>query len=141
MYRDQFMADDDKSLIGCTITTCKELEELLKRCLGADGRGLHHKISSVESHLPPSVVGTLRRVATIRNRLVHEPGFDRRTLPANFDELRAKAVRDLKILQRYTCVEFKCPNPECGEALRLPRGLGVIFMTCPVCRTRREYVT
>lgn len=55
------------------ITRCKELEQLLEQ-LGAHGRGLHEKISSVQHRLTSRLIGKLRFVATARNRLVHESG-------------------------------------------------------------------
>lgn len=55
------------------ITRCKELEQLLEE-IGASGRGLHEKISSVEHNLTPRLIGKLRFVASARNRLVHESG-------------------------------------------------------------------
>lgn len=55
------------------ITRCKELEQLLKR-LGADGRGLHDKISSIAHLLTPRLISKLRFIATARNQLVHESG-------------------------------------------------------------------
>ena len=49
----------------------------LKRALGADGDGLHDCVSSVQGRLGEALVRDLRYVATLRNKLVHEEGFDR----------------------------------------------------------------
>ena len=54
------------------ITHCRHLEHLLEVRLGAQGRGLHEKTTSVESWLAPRLVGKLRFIASARNRLVHE---------------------------------------------------------------------
>ncbi len=43
---------------------------------GATGKGLHEKISSVEGQLTPEMIRNMRYLATIRNKLVHERGFD-----------------------------------------------------------------
>lgn len=43
---------------------------------GATGRGLHEKVTSVEGHLPSWLAGQLRFVATMRNKAVHESGFE-----------------------------------------------------------------
>ncbi|HHN77683.1 MAG TPA: DUF4145 domain-containing protein [Phycisphaerales bacterium] len=55
----------------------KRFEAILGDRYGAKGRGLHEKIDSVESDLPERVVRDLRLVATVRNRLVHEDGYER----------------------------------------------------------------
>ncbi len=53
-----------------TISLVKEIEYLLES-IGAVGRGLHEKLSSVENQLPFSLVKVLRYIATVRNKLVH----------------------------------------------------------------------
>jgi hypothetical protein len=58
------------------IKSSKELEHLLDTEFHAQGKGLHEKISSVESTLPRKLVLNMRYLATIRNKLVHEYGFD-----------------------------------------------------------------
>mmetsp|Transcript_32873 Transcript_32873/g.93257 ORF Transcript_32873/g.93257 Transcript_32873/m.93257 type:complete len:114 (+) Transcript_32873:264-605(+) len=58
------------------ITCAKELEHLLELEFGATGKGLHEKISSVSSQLPKGLVRRMRFLATVRNRLVHEYGFN-----------------------------------------------------------------
>ena len=55
----------------------KRFESLLEHRHGARGKGLHQKIDSVESDLDPGVVRSLRLVATVRNKIVHEDGYDR----------------------------------------------------------------
>jgi hypothetical protein len=61
--------------IELAVTHSKELEHLLESRHGATGKGLHQKVTSVESRLPAPLVGQLRAVATLRNKVVHEPGF------------------------------------------------------------------
>jgi hypothetical protein len=58
------------------IKSSKELEHILEVELGAHGKGLHEKISSVSSALPQELIRNMRFLATIRNKLVHEHGFD-----------------------------------------------------------------
>ena len=58
------------------IKSSKDLEFILERDFGAQGRGLHEKISSVERELPGQLVRQMRYLATIRNKLIHERGFD-----------------------------------------------------------------
>lgn len=53
----------------------KKLEAELESRLGAEGRGLHEKASSVEHLLDGQLLRKLRRIATIRNRTMHEDGY------------------------------------------------------------------
>lgn len=57
------------------ITRTKRIESFLEG-IGAEGRGLHHKASSLKRSLDPDLVKKIRFVATIRNRLLHEDGFE-----------------------------------------------------------------
>ncbi len=61
--------------IELAITRTKSLEALLEQALGATGKGLHEKISSVQNRLPPQVVKQLRFIATVRNKIVHEVDY------------------------------------------------------------------
>lgn len=49
-----------------------QYESLLRDRFGADGRGLHEKISSVEPELGHDIVSALRFIATVRNKAVHD---------------------------------------------------------------------
>jgi hypothetical protein len=72
------------------IKSSKELEYLLENEFNAQGKGLHEKISSASSHISPKLVKHMRYLATIRNKLVHERGFDaipdRKSFIRNFEE-------------------------------------------------------
>ncbi|EGZ09831.1 hypothetical protein PHYSODRAFT_522589 [Phytophthora sojae] len=61
------------------IEASKELEYLLEKEFGAFGQGLHERVSSVESAIPAPTVRSIRYVATLRNRLIHDR--DVRALP------------------------------------------------------------
>ncbi|MDO5309127.1 MAG: hypothetical protein Q4G03_06490 [Planctomycetia bacterium] len=50
----------------------QQLETLLQKRFKAVGRGLHGKITSVQSKIPEAVVRKLRYIATLRNKAVHE---------------------------------------------------------------------
>lgn len=63
------------SEIEKTIKLTRKIESLLEDKLAANGRGLHEKISAVEHRLSPSLTSELRKIATIRNKLVHEDDF------------------------------------------------------------------
>jgi len=58
------------------IKSSKELEYILEEGFEASGKGLHEKISSA-SGLTPQLIKDMRYLATIRNKLIHERGFDR----------------------------------------------------------------
>lgn len=60
------------------IKSSKELEYILEGEFEATGKGLHEKITSAANKCPfsPGLVRNMRYLATIRNKLVHERGFD-----------------------------------------------------------------
>ena len=58
--------------IDLAVTRSRKLEQMLERGLGASGRGLHEKTTSVEREIPADLVRKLRLVATVRNKIVHE---------------------------------------------------------------------
>ena len=55
----------------------KALESLLEQGLGATGKGLHEKVSSVQARLPQPLVKKLRFIATVRNKIVHEADYQK----------------------------------------------------------------
>lgn len=59
------------------IKTSKALEAALADRFGAEGKGLHQKIDSVEADLPRDAIKHLRYVATIRNKIVHEDDYNK----------------------------------------------------------------
>ena len=61
--------------IDLAVTRAKTLEALLERALGAAGKGLHEKVTSVQNRLPQSLVHKLRFIATVRNKIVHEADY------------------------------------------------------------------
>ena len=61
--------------IELAVTRTKALESLLEQTLGATGKGLHEKVSSVQAKLSPALVKKLRFVATVRNKIVHESDY------------------------------------------------------------------
>ncbi len=61
------------------IKSSKELEYILEVEFDAHGKGLHEKVTSAANNCPeisPGLVRNMRYLATIRNKLVHERGFD-----------------------------------------------------------------
>lgn len=67
-------SDNDFEMV---IRASKDLESMLEE-FGATGKGLHEKISSgVDTgHITQKLAKSMRYLATLRNRLVHEKGFD-----------------------------------------------------------------
>lgn len=72
------------------IKTSKELEFILASQFQSTGRGLHEKITSASHALPQHLIQQMRFLATIRNKLIHERGFDqipdRERFIAKFEE-------------------------------------------------------
>ena len=64
-----------KVTIGPVNTRAREIEHLLKTNLVATGRSLHDQVTSVENALDPGLVRRLRKIATIDDKLSHEPGY------------------------------------------------------------------
>ncbi|GAB6039257.1 hypothetical protein JCM15519_38160 [Fundidesulfovibrio butyratiphilus] len=77
------------------IRSSSNIESLLED-KGAVGKGLHEKVSSIESELPESSVKSIRFIASIRNQLVHE-GPDTVSFEKKRDYLEAcqRVERDL----------------------------------------------
>ena len=71
------------------VVRTRKIEALLRTQYHADGKGLHQLITSCEERLPHDVIAKLRYIATIRNKVVHEDGFElksRREFLATCDE-------------------------------------------------------
>lgn len=69
----KYSSNDYELAIKCS----KTLEHRLAVDLGAQGAGLHEKVSHVESQLDRPLVKDLRYLATMRNKLIHEIDFHR----------------------------------------------------------------
>ncbi|UTV27831.1 DUF4145 domain-containing protein [Photobacterium atrarenae] len=61
--------------IELVVTRTRRLERLLRQHYHAEGKGLHQLITSCERRLPHEIIPTLRFVATVRNKIVHEDGY------------------------------------------------------------------
>lgn len=82
------------------ISKCKKLEKMLADGLGATGKGLHEKVSSVQDRLPSPLVKRLRYIASVRNNLVHESDSNRIDDVSGYKEACSKAEKELKELIR-----------------------------------------
>jgi len=85
--------------IDLAIKSCKRLESLLAK-LGAEGRGLHEKTSSLAGRLPEQTVKQLRFIATVRNKIVHEENYQQIDDRNGFKQAVREAERTLKSLDR-----------------------------------------
>ncbi len=70
--------------VKLVIVASKHLEAVLEKDFGGSGRGLHEKISSSSGEIPADVKRKLRKIATIRNKLIHELGYDAVDQPEQF---------------------------------------------------------
>lgn len=73
----------------------KQIESILET-KGATGRGLHGKLSSIEYKFPSMIVKKVRKIATIRNKVMHESSFT----DYSFIEFERESEFVLKYLER-----------------------------------------
>ncbi len=84
--------------IELVVNKSKALEALLEDGLGATGKGLHEKVSSVQTRLPEALVRKLRFVATLRNKLIHDTDYAKLDDRPAFERACADAERELRAL-------------------------------------------
>lgn len=94
------------------IKSCKQLEHLLVQVFGANGRGLHEKVTSIESKLPHPLLKKLRFIATVRNQLVHEVHRDRLNDRSGFQRACIEAEQQLNSLPTPG---LPSPSRPCGK--------------------------
>ena len=83
------------------IKTSKDLEHLLEEEWGAEGKGLHEKITWVQhssSPLPDDLMRRMRFLATIRNKLIHEVAYTRIEDRSRFIESYERSKRELRAI-------------------------------------------
>lgn len=85
------------SLMEQVVNHSKALETMLVKHFGAEGRGLHEKLTSVEHRIPIHLQRRIRFVATLRNKLLHEDGFQISD-PERFLLIAGQAVSGLRTL-------------------------------------------
>ena len=73
----------------------KKLEKLLGE-RGARGRGLHEKITSISDQLTNKQIKSLRWIATMRNKTLHEDGFVIKNFK-DFESTANRLIEELKI--------------------------------------------
>lgn len=72
---------DLKAILDAT----KRIESILEQQCGGHGRGMHEKLSHVQVPLPEHLVKRVRYIASVRNKVVHEAGYDIADMPAFLD--------------------------------------------------------
>jgi hypothetical protein len=83
--------------IELAITRVKALESLLEG-LGATGKGLHEKVTSVQNRLSLPLVKKLRFIATVRNKIVHESDYQQIDDPNGFVRACDEAEAELRAM-------------------------------------------
>jgi len=91
------------------LSASKKLESILTS-LGARGRGLHEKCSSLEHLLPADIVWSVRFVASTRNKLLHEDGFELQDLGS----FQLQASSAVAYLEQVTAPEPTPDTPKVG---------------------------
>ena len=93
------------------IKTSKEIEYILEEEFNATGKGLHEKVTSVSSQLSPKLCKRLRYLATIRNKLIHERGFDAIPDRSNFIGAYEESKAEIAVILKernskhaYSCI-------------------------------------
>lgn len=69
------MQEQTNNSYAIVISASKDLENILEAKFQAVGKGLHEKVSSAEAQLPELLMRRLRKIASIRNKLVHEKDY------------------------------------------------------------------
>lgn len=62
---------DIERVVKCT----RKLETLLREQYHAEGKGLHQLVTSCQQRLPRHIIGKLRFIATVRNKIVHDDHY------------------------------------------------------------------
>jgi hypothetical protein len=108
--------------IELAITRVKALESLLEQALGATGKGLHEKVTSVQTRLAPAMVKKLRFVATVRNKIVHESDYQQFDDRAGFVRACDEAEAELKAM----LAPPKVINKGCFGLVFVALGLAIV---------------
>ena len=77
------------SHIEAAVRGSKKIETILRDEFGAEGRGLHEYLGSVENRIPSDIVRKARFIASVRNKVVHqeEDIFDLNDFNQSVDEV------------------------------------------------------
>jgi hypothetical protein len=109
--------------IELVINRTKALEALLEAGLGAAGKGLHEKVSSVQGKLSEPLVRKLRFVATIRNKIVHDADYQKLDDRPRFETACHEAEAELRALT----TPARVINKGCFGVVGVGLGLGFLI--------------
>lgn len=107
--------------IETVVLLTREIESLLDKA-GASGRGLHDKVTSIESQLDNSTIKRLRWIATMRNKTLHEDGFSIDDMDG-FEEACSIVIDELESESGNGCFIATAVygSYDCAEVLALRR--------------------
>lgn len=88
------------SSVEIVVGYSKQLEAILERSFGAQGKGLHQKVSSVEHLLPARLVKTLRFLASVRNKVIHDHDYVLDKNPRDLQRTARLAASELRRIAR-----------------------------------------
>lgn len=84
------------------IKKTKKIETMLVK-MGAEGKGLHEKVSSIEHLIEENTVKSIRFITSIRNKLLHEDGFEMTSeLLSNFENACENIINSLESNNNYS---------------------------------------
>jgi hypothetical protein len=105
----------------------KRLEYILEHDFGAQGKGLHSKVSSVEHLLPEKLVKQLRFLASIRNKVIHDYNYVLDKNPRDLQRTANAVIAELtRLSKRKRTSSFK------GKLLGLPWWLWFLIIAIGV---------
>lgn len=116
----------------------RKIESLLEQKIGATGKGLHEKVTSIESKLDQKVVKKIRWIATIRNGMLHEDGYK----VGNFEQFIRDSEQVVELLE-YDSHRKPITKAESKNRKKCPyRGLPKTNPAkqkkkCPYCGVRK----
>lgn len=105
--------------IEIVIRASKRIEGILERDFGAEGRGLHEKLGSVEDGLPERLAARIRRIASIRNKVVHDDEYELDDIDA-FVDSATTTIDDLERLAGTQAQQIITPPGDVAYTVRDP---------------------
>ena len=100
------------SFFESVVQRTRKLERLLEEKLQASGKGLHEKATSVEHKLDSDLVGQIRFIASVRNKLMHVDGYVFDGKESDFLGKCDDAIRRLEKQPRDTSSSEPEPEPK-----------------------------
>lgn len=88
--------------IDLAVKSSKKIEAALERILDAHGKGLHEKVSSVESRIPNALVKRIRYIASVRNKIIHDDSVRKIDDRSSFKAAVRHVTKELKKLEAPT---------------------------------------